>query len=62
MVVQKRKAPEEATVAAKKRKYTAKEERVYQVAKKEAAKVKKGTAAPRKDHKPRMETAQEGID
>ena len=47
-VAQKRKAPEQAMATAKKPKYTAKENRVYQAAKKEAAKAKKETAAPRK--------------
>ena len=44
-VAQKRKAPEPATATAKKPKYTAKDKRVYQAAKKEEAKVKKETAA-----------------
>ena len=47
-VAQKRKAPEQATAMAKKPKYTAKEKRVYQAAKKEAAKVKKETAVTRR--------------
>ena len=62
-VAQKRKAPEQATVTAKKPKYTAKEKRVYQAAKKEAAKVKKETAAPRREIIHRVwKTAHEGID
>ena len=62
-IAQKRKAPEQATATAKKPKYTAKEKRVYQAAKKEVAKVKKETAAPRRKIIHRVwKTAHEGID
>ena len=62
-VAQKRKAPEQATAMVKKPKYTAKEKRVYHAAKKEEAKVKKETAAPRNKIIHRVwKTAQEGID
>ena len=62
-VAQKRKGPEQATATAKKTKYTAKEKRVYQAAKTEAAKVKKETAAPRRKIIHRVwKTAHEGID
>ena len=48
---------------AKKSKYTTKEKRAYQAAKKAAAKVKKETAVPRKKIIHRVwKTAQEGID
>ena len=47
-VAQKRNAPEQATSTAKKPKYTAKEKRLFQAAKKAAAMVKKETAAPRR--------------
>ena len=59
----KRKAPEQETATAKKPKYTAKEKRVYQAAKKEAAKVKKETEAPRKKIIHQVwKMAHEGID
>ena len=62
-MAQKRKAPEQATATAKKPKCTAKEQRVYQAAKKEAAKAKQETAAPRKKIIHRVwKTAHEGID
>ena len=62
-VAQKGKAPEQATATAKKPKYTTKEKRVYQAAKKVVAKVKKETAAPRKKIIHRVsKTAHEGID
>ena len=61
-VAQKRKAPEQATATVKKPKYTAKEKRVYQAAKKEAAKAKKETVAPRREIIHRVwKTAHEGI-
>ena len=62
-VGQKRKAPEQATATAKKPKYTAKEKKVYQAAKKEAAKVKMETGAPRRKIIHRVwKTAHKGIE
>ena len=62
-VTQILKAPEQAKVIAKKPKYTAKEKRASQAAKKEAAKVKKAMAAPGKKIIHRVwKTVHEGIE